>query len=303
MLRKVSIISAVFLLWCSVRTYAQAQVQEQPVAEFFCGAELSYADVNYSRLYNVLINLTPGAKVRLGRDWEFDAQIFLPFINDGYADRYNMIRLNMANISKVLRFERAKQYFKLTAGLFGKERYGGDLRWMYPINSWLMLNARFGLTDYWALGFDWHSQSESQFNHHDFTVTGLFGVSVWLNPWATELRATGGRYMNKDYGMEGEVIRHFKHCSVSAYIQYHERTPNIHYNGTHRYGGGFRVVMMIPPYKKEKRDVLFRPASNFRLTYNAQADGYSMHKYNTDPEENERVYPIDIPWGTGNFNE
>jgi hypothetical protein len=49
--------------------------------------------------------------------------------------------------------------------------------------------------------------------------------------------------------------------------------------------------------------VVFRPASNFRLTYNAQSNGFSMKQYNTDPEENERTYPVRIPWGTGNFNE
>jgi hypothetical protein len=61
--------------------------------------------------------------------------------------------------------------------------------------------------------------------------------------------------------------------------------------------------MMIPPYGKKKDAVVLRPASNFRLTYNAQSDGYSMKKYITDPEENERTEPIRIPWGTGHFNE
>ena len=58
--------------------------------------------------------------------------------------------------------------------------------------------------------------------------------------------------------------------------------------------------MMIPPYTKSKERVVFRPASNFRLTYNAQSDGYSMKKYMTDPEENERTLPMRMPWGTGN---
>ena len=61
--------------------------------------------------------------------------------------------------------------------------------------------------------------------------------------------------------------------------------------------------MMIPPYEKKRERVNYRPASNFRLTYNAQSDGYSMKKYNTDPEENERTEPIRIPWGTGVYNE
>ena len=51
---------------------------------------------------------------------------------------------------------------------------------------------------------------------------------------------------------------------------------------------GFKVVMMIPPYKRSNRRVRFRPASNFRLTYNQEADAYAGKMYTTDPEENER---------------
>lgn len=302
MLRKLSVIFAAILLLGSVRIQAQTQTQEKPVAELFCGAELSYSDVNFARLYNVLINLTPGTRVRLGHDWEVAGQLYLPIVNDGYEERYSMIRLNMANISKVFRYDEAKQYFKVTAGLFGKERYGGDLRWMYPVNSWLLLQARMGLTNRWALGASADS-SESEFETRNFTFTAMFGANVWLQPWATELRASGGRYLNHDYGVEGEIIRHFKHCSVSAFVQYHELNRSVFTNMAYRYAGGFRVVMMLPPYKKKQSRVVYRPASNFRLTYKAQADGYSMRNYTTDPEENERTYPIDIPWGTGNFNE
>ena len=279
--------------------------QQQPIAEVFCGAELSYADVNFTRLYNSLINLTPGVKVHLGQGWDVAAQVYLPIVNEGYADRYNMVRLNMANISKTFRFERARQYVKVTAGLFGKEQYGGDIRWMWPITSWLLFHARMGLTDHWALGTNiWEGTAESEFNARNFSFTGLLGASVWLRPWATELRATGGRYLNHDYGAEGEIVRHFNHCSISVFAQYHEYAPSAYIKNGHRYSGGFRIVMMLPPYKKQKnKDVVVRPASNFRLTYNAQADGYSMKKYTTDPEENERTYPIQIPWGTGLFNE
>lgn len=280
----------------------RVQAQE-PVAEFFCGAELNYADRNFTRLYDALINLTPGVKVNLGHDWQIAGQFFLPIVNEGYAERNSMFRLTMANISKELHFVNARQYFKLTAGLFGKERFGGDLRWMYPVTSWLMLNARFGLTNHWALGMGW-DDAESVFGDMEWNLTSILGASIWLDPWKTELRGTCGRYLNKDYGMEGEIVRHFKHCSVTIFAQYHELAPYTVISGSHRYTGGFRIVMMLPPYnKKQQGDIIFRPASNFRLTYNAQSDGYSMRKYTTDPEENERTYPIRIPWGTGNFDE
>ncbi len=265
---------------------------------------MNYSDVNFTRLYNTLINLTPGTKVHLGKGWEFVAQLQIPIVNEGYAARYNATRLSMANFSKELRFEDAHQYFKIAAGLFGKEQYGLDIRYMYPINSWLMVNARAGLTNYWAFGYDFQSYTESEFLTSRWNITGILGASVWLNPWDTELRLSGGHYMNRDYGVEGEVIRHFKHCSVSMFYQFHEGAKSPYVKSMNRQTGGFRIVMMIPPYHKTyTSDVIVRPASNFRLTYNAQSDGFSMRKYTTDPEENERTYPIRIPWGTGKYQE
>ena len=280
----------------------KGRAQQAGQVELFAGAELSYADINYLRLYDVLINVTPGVKWHLGKDWQVAGQVYLPLINDGYPERYDMIRLNMANISKEIHFDEAKQHFKVTAGLFGMERYGADLRWMYPINSWLMVHARLGLVNHWALGFNLQNDAtESEFETSQWSKFGVAGASVWLNPWATEFRVSGGRYMNGDNGLEGEIIRHFNHCSVSLFAQIHERYQST--GGSNDKSGGFRVVMMIPPYKKSHEKVVFRPASNFRLTYNAQSDGYSMKKYNTDPEENERTLPMRLPWGTGNFNE
>ena len=79
--------------------------------ELFCGAELNYADINYLRLYDVLINLTPSVKWHLGHDWQVSGQVFLPFVNEGYAKRYEMIRLNMANVSKEFHFEKYAKLF------------------------------------------------------------------------------------------------------------------------------------------------------------------------------------------------
>ena len=300
MMRRKHLLTVLIFLFSVVKSPAQ----NQTVADVFCGAELNYSDVNFTRLYNVLVNLTPGTKVNLGHDWEFAAQVYIPVVNSGYESRYSMLRLNMANFSKVLKFEKAHQYLRFTAGLFGKERYGADVRWMYPINSWLMVQARLGLTNHWALGFSVSNDtSESEFATSQWNFTGMAGVNFWLNRWKTELRLMGGRYLNKDLGVEAEAARHFKHCSVSIFAQVHDKNANPYTKSKNMFSGGFRIVMMLPPYKKSKRKVVWRPASNFRLTYNAQSDGYSMRKYTTDPEENERTYPIRIPWGTGNFDE
>jgi hypothetical protein len=280
---------------------ASAQPKPAGQVEVFCGAELYYADVNFLRLYDLLIYLTPGAKWHMGNDWQLAVQAKLPVINNGYMNhlpgysRYEMVRLGNLTLSKELHFNAARQHFKLTAGLFGRERWGGDLRWYMPLNSWLMLRAQGGLTRHWGLGFDLHSHTESDFDG-PWTASAILGADIYLKPWNTEFRLSGGRYINEDYGLQLDVMRHFRHCTVLAFAQLHERGTGY---ASHNTGGGFKVIMMLPPYKKyDKEKVALRPATNFRLTYNAQSDGYSMKMYTTDPEENERELPVNVEWGT-----
>ena len=110
-------------------------------------------------------------------------------------------------------------------------------------------------------------------------LTALAGVRAYLKGVNTELRVRGGRFLYEDCGVQGEAMRHFRHCTVGVFAQYTDE-------GKENFG--FKVVMMIPPYKRSNRRVRFRPAANFRLTYNQEADAYAGKMYTTDPEENER---------------
>lgn len=112
---------------------------------------------------------------------------------------------------------------------------------MMPINSWLMLQARAGLTSTW-----WCSIKDQTFEGKKWTPTATVGANVWIDKWATEFRLSGGRYINEDYGMEGEVYCHFKHCSIGVFAQYHEKYYSYYVKNTYNYSGGFKVVMMPP---------------------------------------------------------
>ena len=261
--------------------------------DLFCGAELNYNDTDILRLYNVLINLTPGVKWNMGNGWMTAGQLSYAAMNYGYDSRNNYLRIGMVTLSKELVLG-SNQHLKFTSGLFGYERYGLDARWMMPVNSWLMLQARAGVTNQW-----WLSTDESVFEMKKWIATGVAGVNIWIDKWTTELRLSGGRYINEDYGMEGEVYCHFRHCSIGAFAQWHETYYQSLIKSNYNYSGGFRVVMLLPPYELPQKKVRIRPASNFRLTYNAQSDGYSMKMYHTDPEENEREYQTKVRWGTG----
>ena len=272
---------AILLLWGSPAK-GQPLVPEGSV-DLFMGVDLNYRDLLHNKVYEVLVNLTPGVKWHVGRQWQVAAQALIPVYND-YGDRYKRIRLNMALLSKEFYFKE-RYFLKVSGGLFGSERYGLDLKGMLVVNDWLAFEAQAGLTGYCSMATGWEASTPGR-------VTALVGVDFYLNRWNTQFRARGGRFLYEDYGVVGECMRHFKHCSVGLFGSYSDRWGE---------NGGFKVVVMIPPYRRTRRTVNVRPASNFRLTNNIMADPYANRMYTTDPEENEREGWFDrdrLRWGS-----
>lgn len=272
---------AILLLWGS-------PAKGQPLApegsvDLFMGVDLNYRDLLHNKVYEALVNLTPGVKWHLGRQWQVAAQALIPVYND-YGDRYKRIRLNMALLSKELYFKE-RYFLKVSGGLFGSERYGLDLKGMLVVNDWLAFEAQAGLTGYCSMATGWEASTPGR-------VTALVGADFYLNRWNTQFRARGGRFLYEDYGVVGECMRHFKHCTVGLFGSYSDRWGE---------NAGFKVVVMIPPYRRTRRTVNVRPASNFRLTNNIMADPYANRMYTTDPEENEREGWFDrerLRWGS-----
>ena len=279
--RPLLLMGAVLLLWGSPAK-GQPLVPEGSV-DLFMGVDLNYRDLLHNKVYEVLVNLTPGVKWHLGRQWQVAAQALIPVYND-YGDRYKRIRLNMALLSKEFYFKE-RYFLKVSGGLFGSERYGLDLKGMLVVNDWLAFEAQAGLTGYCSMATGWEASRPGR-------VTALVGADFYLNRWNTQFRARGGRFLYEDYGVVGECMRHFKHCSVGLFGSYSDRWGE---------NGGFKVVVMIPPYRRTRRTVNVRPASNFRLTNNIMADPYANRMYTTDPEENEREGWFDrdrLRWGS-----
>lgn len=277
---KTIIITAMLALLAIVP--AHGQNEKGSSVDIFMGVDLHYRDIDYNKLYEVLVNLTPGVKWNMGHQWRLAGQVVVPVYND-YGGRYKKVRLNMAVLSKEMHL--GSQHLKASAGLFGSERYGVDLKWMWPVATWLAFDGQVGYTGFCSMAKDWECSKMDR-------LTGELGARVYLSKWNTEFRAHGGRYIYEDYGVTGECMRHFKHCTVGIYGQYSEIGEE---------NAGFKVIIMLPPYRRKARRVNFRPASNFRHVYNVDADFYSMQMYTTDPEENEREGNFDrnsVKWGS-----
>lgn len=234
------------------------------------GVDFNYRDIFWQRLYDLLVNLTPGVKWNMGKGWQVSARALVPVYND-YGDRYKKIRLDLAVLSKEMYF-RDRLFVKASGGWFSDERYGIDLKGMWTVNRWLALEAQTGMTGHCSMAAGWEASKP-------YKWTGLFGADFYINPHDTQIRVRGGRYIYADYGGIVEAMRHFRHCTVGVYGEYSNKGGK---------NAGFKIIAMLPPYKRSRRKVNFRPASNFRLTYNMEAEAYANRMYMTDPEENER---------------
>lgn len=299
--RFVFLVSFLLSQVCFGQTVGQQETTPDGQLELFCGATLGYADTNWLRLYDVQINAMPGLRWHLGHDWSIAAQGLIPVVSEGYSFRditNKYWRFNMATVSRQLHFNGANQHLRLTAGLFGNECYGIDARLAWPVNSWLLLNAQVGLTSSWMMGADLDGNHDTYF-HSNYKVTGLVGADVYLQPQNIEFRLYGGRFVGGDYGSQLDVMRHFKHITLLAFAQLRigELTSNAFDDKQYRTNAGFKIVWMLPPYKKSREKVVVRPASNFVLSHSSRAGGEAMQSYMIDPEENSRERLVDVDWG------
>ncbi len=247
------------------------------------GVDLNYRDIYFNgRVFDLLIHLTPGVKWHPGHRWEVSAQAYIPIVNQ-YGHDYKYVRLRNAAVSK--QFALGSRFkTKISGGLFDRDAYGLDVKGMFIINKWLALTGQAGLVGFWTMAprVEFGNMTE---------VTFQVGPEFYLKRYNTGFWVRGGRYLYGDYGLRAEVFRHFKHVSVGLYAMYSDKLKE---------DAGFKVVVMLPPYKRKERKVKFRPASNFRLTYSTQARLLANKMYYTDPEENERSGWFDhdlLPWG------
>ena len=89
------------LCLCFSTNLIKAQSDREPsiYVDFFMGVDFNYQDLNFNgRVYDILLNLTPGIKWHMGKGWQSSAQVLVPVVNQ-YGDRYKKVRLDMAVLS------------------------------------------------------------------------------------------------------------------------------------------------------------------------------------------------------------
>lgn len=270
-----------------ILTVAALSAKAQPAipagrVDIFMGVDFNYRDIMHKKIYELLVNLTPGVKWNMGKGWQLAGQFFIPVYND-WGGFYGRPKLNVAAVSKEFYFKN-RWFLKASAGLFSQNRYGLDVKGMFVVKDWLAFEAQAGFTGYCYFTTAFAASAMDR-------LTGHAGVDFYIPRYDTQFRLRGGRYVYEDYGATLDIMRHFKHVTVGVFGQYSNK------------GGrsiGFQVVALLPPYRRSARKVNFRPASNFRFSYTYDAQSYANVRYDTDPEENDREGWFDtqmMQWG------
>ena len=259
------------LLCALVFTLMKPDASAQRV-DVFLGADLNYRRLFFNeRLYDLLIYVNPGIKVNFDKDWQIVAQALIPVVNQ-YGDFYNRVRPGVCTVSKEILLK--GNALKFSAGIFSAGRYGIDARWIYPVNEWFAVESQLGFTGYHSMEQKWKFSAIDR-------LTGNIKARFFLRKASSEFRISAGRYIYEDFGGLFEFYSHFRFTSVGLFAQYSTKS---------QWGAGAKVVFMLPFQSGIKAGKFtFRPASNFRLTYDVMADSHGLKNYTTDPEENERT--------------
>lgn len=265
-------------------------IQQRGEFDFFCGLDFNYRDVINDKQTELLVNLTPGLKWMPWPHTTVEVQAWIPVVNH-YGKHYRNPRMNIMAVSHEMKVL-SRLALKPSLGFFSQERWGMDVKAMYPLRDWIAFEAEIGYTGYVSMTEGWQMSKLSR-------AIILPGVDFYIPVWNTQVRVFGGHFLHDDTGLVVEAMRHFRHYTIEAYAEYSSK--GLHESGMN---GGFKLTFAIPPYHRSHKRVNFRPASTFCLSHDINADARCNRVYETDPEQNSRTgwfLPDIFFWGHNRY--
>ncbi|MBP1614713.1 MAG: hypothetical protein H6Q13_2161 [Bacteroidetes bacterium] len=237
--------------------------------------EFSFQNYKLSRVYDILLNLSPAIEVSLWKGMKLTGQIIIPIVND-YGMLYEQVRPGFLTLSQSIRLP--KQTFVTTSiGFFNNFRWGIDARAKH-----FLADERFSLEG--RVGYTGRGYFENWAYHHGvkWLITGGLGGNFYWPKYNTQFSLKAERYLEGEYGMRFDMIRHFRYASIGFYAMKVEHAGN---NGLN---GGFRFQIALPPYKYRRKGYVPRiiTSNNFGISYNAGNERTYGKSYKSQASDN-----------------
>lgn len=241
---------------------------------------VSITNASLDHICDYSVALAPTLATSLWRGNRITAQVILPISYETYhSDTKRYVRLGTANISQEL-LNGGRWQWNVTAGTFLQCRWGLHTQLSYRWNEAITLSAQAGYTgDFYPDDDGWHADALEDFNF-------LVKASYYERHTDMEVELTGGRFMYGDYGVRGDLTRHFGDYAIGVF--------GILTGGEHN--AGFHFAIPIGS-KRQKRTGLLRPRlpEYFDWEYNMVSNfEYSQQKmgqqYETIPDKNRSAH-------------
>lgn len=239
--------------------------------------ELMFRNYILSKVYEVVVNVSPAIEVSLWNGMKLTGQVIFPIVND-YGKRYEQIRPGFVTISQTFRLPR-RTFLTGTAGFFNNFRWGFDVRARHIFrDERFWLDARLGYTgkgyfENWAF-----------YHGTKWTLTGSLAASAYWRKFNTQFTLKGERYLREEYGVRGDMVRHFRYASIGFYVMKVFNKADAANKG---FNGGFLFQIALPPYKYKRKGYIPRVVGgDFGIRYNAGNEKVYGDGYRSRPDDN-----------------
>jgi len=238
--------------------------------------EFSFKNLIITQIYQILFNLNPTVEISLWEGMKFEAQVIFPIKNE-YGSYYRQIRQGMITLSQTFRLE-DNVFLTGSIGTFSNFRWGADVRAKFipKQDERFALEARIGLT------------GTSRFVNWRWKVSPLkvftwsLGGNFYWDRYNTQFKLNLEQYLQKEKGVQFQMIRHFRHASIGFWAM---KTWNDSNSGVN---GGFMFQIALPPYHQKRKGYIprVRTSNYMGIRYNAGNEQRYGQTYKALPWDN-----------------
>ena len=256
-------------------------------ADFVIYPQLSLDNTYLDELYDYYFNIAPALEMTMWSGAKLTLQAIVP-IATNMSGQYNRFRAGFLTVEQNFTLSHGFKV-RLVGGNFNNNRAGVQFE-----GKWNSQNGRVEVGAKVAGTVQSIVTSKKGWTFSDkWRATANAYMSYYVPQYNTELKLQGNRYVYGDYGIRGDIIRHFGECTIGLYGMYVKSEFN----------GGFNFTFPLPGKKfMPHRSVRIRPAYNWSMEYTIKSvwDGKNMSrevakKFATSPDENanHRFYQPD----------
>ncbi|NDV66979.1 YjbH domain-containing protein [Bacteroides sp. 224] len=247
--------------------------------------DVTLENFSFDKLYHYAVDLSPALQTSPWKGAMITAQVVFPILTNMNGE-HTRIRPGVIALSQEIRFKKNWQG-RVVAGNFTENRIGVQTELTYRTpNGRFEIGGLIGSTGYSEVNSKdgWYIGTNQRIN-------AMLKGMLYMPQFNMEIKGEAGRYLYGDYGLRGDLVRHFGEYAVGVYGMFVEGEVN----------GGFHFSIPLAGKSwKRNRMIRVKPADYFAAEYSVESYGKYLDEkmgrtYHTRPDENRsaRFYQPD----------